>query len=154
MGVVLTCNSADMPETSCCVWENEPPLCLLGRNLPFWDRQWVYQTLPIQTLCQWPENWIGHDNPQVMQLVPVSWSLWTQPCTGFFFWTQLSSHLFSLTLPWKAFMHFQRIAQNDGRLICLSLYVRSHNWEVKGRKAILPIILSGTSHPCLIKKSC
>lgn len=117
-----------------CVWENEPSLCLLSHKPPCWDCWWVYQMLPIQVLCQWPDIWIGHDNLQVMQLVPVSWrrSLnWVFLLgTGIFL-------IFSLQLLWKALMHFQRVAQNDRRHIKLLCQIpqlggkgkKGHSWR-------------------------
>lgn len=58
-----------------CVWENKLPLIFffLNHKPPCWDSWWVYQMMPIQVLCQWPDIWIGHDNLQVTQLVLGSW---------------------------------------------------------------------------------
>lgn len=157
MGVVLTYQFADKPQTSCCVWENGPPLCLLGHNLPFRDNLWVYQILPIQMLCQWPDNWTGHENPQARHLVLVSWGLWTQPCTEFFFWNTVLFLIIFSQASMKGIHAFSEGCTEwwkTHRLPVSASMSWSHTWEVKGRKCILPIKLSGASPPCLIKKSC
>ena len=113
MVLTLSCWFAPNP---LCVWENEPSLCLLSHKPSCWDCWWFYQMTPIQVLCQWPDIWIGHNNPQAVQFVPVSWGkslntvlYWVFLLgTGFFLF-------FSLKQPQKLFMHVQRIAQNDRR---------------------------------------
>lgn len=98
-----------------CVWENEPSLCLLIHKPPCWDCWWVYQMMPVQVLCQWPDIWIGHDNPQVMQLVPESWRKSLNMALFWVFLLGTGLLIFSLKLLRKAFMHFQRVEQNDRR---------------------------------------
>lgn len=107
-------------------------------------------------VSEWPHIRIVHDSPQVKQLVLVSWrkSLNTVFTWIFLLGTVLSL-VFSPKLPWRAFIHFQGVAQNDRKARKILLPAPVSNapaGRLKGRKHILPIIWSDVSHPSLINK--